>query len=480
MNVKGIRDTAGRIAAGSSAALMFTFVAYRLHFNLSSATSVHLFLVAAIALRWGFLEAGIVSLLSVACLDYFFTAPLFRFYMTDAHDWVALGTFEAAALLVSSLSNRANVHARVAELHQHQLQKLYDLSQNILLLDRQEAVEQPLVDLLRSTLGVKGVALWNVYKQRVSRSGECEMTDEEVCSTYFTETNSDDLLRGVSCRVLRLGTRPTGALVLSSHSLDVASINAAASLVAVALEREHSFSSEMSAEAARQSEQLRSAILDGLAHAFKSPLTTIRTASSGLLAIDTLSGTEKKLVTLIDQHAAHLGDLTNHLLVTAKLDSSDLKIRREEIDLVSLIRSSVEASSQDLGGHSFDIQINSRQSIVRADRKLLPMALLQLLDNAMKYGQPGSTIVVELREEAGELLLGVGNKGSFIPPDEREKVFHRFYRSPGSDHRASGTGVGLSVVRRITEAHKGRAWVVSDQLAGTTFYLALPGLQKAR
>jgi len=101
-----IRDVAIRIAVGITAALLITWVAYRFHFNLSSATSIHLFLITAIALRWGFLEASIVSLLSVACLDFFFTQPLFRFYMTDTHDWVALATFESVALLVSRLSNQ--------------------------------------------------------------------------------------------------------------------------------------------------------------------------------------------------------------------------------------------------------------------------------------------------------------------------------------------------------------------------------------
>jgi two-component system, OmpR family, sensor histidine kinase KdpD len=109
MHKRTIRDTAIRIAAGTLAALLITWIAYRFHFNLSSATSVHLFLVTAIALRWGFLEASIVSLLSVACLDYFFTQPLFAFYMTDSHDWVALVTFESVALLVSVSRTRSVV-----------------------------------------------------------------------------------------------------------------------------------------------------------------------------------------------------------------------------------------------------------------------------------------------------------------------------------------------------------------------------------
>ena len=169
-----IRDVTIRIAVGIAAALIITWMAYRFHFNLSSATSIHLFLVTAIALRWGFLEASIVSLLSVACLDYFFTEPLFRFYMTDIHDWVALVTFESVALLVSRLSNQVSRHAREAEIHRSQLQKLYELSQNLLLLDQQKPVDQQLTNLIQATLEAKGVALWNAYELHLCTSGTCD------------------------------------------------------------------------------------------------------------------------------------------------------------------------------------------------------------------------------------------------------------------------------------------------------------------
>ena len=112
-----IRDTGIRIAIGITAALCITWIAFRFHFNLSSATSIHLLLVTAIALRWSFFEASVVSLLSVACLDYFFTEPVFKFYMTDSHDWIALITFESVALLVSRLSNKVSRHARDSEIH---------------------------------------------------------------------------------------------------------------------------------------------------------------------------------------------------------------------------------------------------------------------------------------------------------------------------------------------------------------------------
>ncbi len=469
-----IRQRLAKAVAGCAIAIVITLFAFRLHLNLSAATSLHLFLIAAIALRWGFFEASVVSVLSVLCLDYFFTDPLFVLYITDSRDWIAIVTFEAAALLVSTLSNQASRHARQAELHRDQLQKLYELSQQILLLDRDAAIEQRLTSIILSTLQVRGVALWNAYDLHLARSGECTLTDDEVRSTFYRETTNDDEATTTSQRVLRAGTRPIGALVLSGHALDAATITAAASLVAVAIERARSFSTEADAKAAKQSEQLRAAILDGLAHAFKSPLTTILTSSSGLLAMNTLSGTEQRLVTLIDHQASRMNELATHLLLTARLDGGDLKLRREPIDLNEVVQETTAASFPEITGHAIEVVIPPQPELVKADRKLIQMALLQLLDNACKYGKPGSRIIVRVFEESSELLVTVNNEGSFIPAEEREKVFQRFYRGPESARAISGTGIGLSVVRRITEAHRGRAWVTSDHASGTTFTIALP------
>ena len=78
------------------------------------------------------------------------------------------------------------------------------------------------------------------------------------------------------------------------------------------------------------------------------------------------------------------------------------------------------------------------------------------------------------------MVISVRNEGSFIPPEEKDKVFQRFYRSPGTEHKAAGTGIGLSVVRRITEAHQGRTWVTSDPENGTTFVPLLPRTAKEK
>jgi two-component system, OmpR family, sensor histidine kinase KdpD len=191
-----------------------------------------------------------------------------------------------------------------------------------------------------------------------------------------------------------------------------------------------------------------------------------------------LHGAEKRLVVLIDEEAKRLSDLTTRLLRTARMDSSHLKLKRERIPLLPFIQDSVEECSQELGVHPVTIQSHPQPSTVFADRQLLKMALSQVFDNAAKYGSHASPITIEVQEEQAEVVISVRNEGSFIPLAERENIFRRFYRSPGSNLKAPGTGIGLSVVRQVTEAHQGRAWVHSDPQAGTTFFVTLPRTAK--
>ena len=467
-----------RAVMGCVLSLMLSLIAFRFHLNLSSATSVHLFLVVSIALRWGFVEASFASIVSVACLDYFFTDPLFEFYISDSHDWVALITFEAAALLVSKLSIRVGIFAREAERQQARVQMLYEISQQFLLIDPMKDVDRNLTLLLQRAVNARGVALWNSYDMRLSRSGDCGLDVEEVRAVYLAELSDDDESCGISRRTLRSGTKAIGAVVVYHHLLDAKSVDALAALSAIAIERARSFTTESRAEAARLSEQLRSAILDGLAHAFKSPLTTIRASSSGLLEMGTLSGTEQRLVMLIDKQATQLTDLSNHLLTTAKLESGNLKLHREPIDLGELLETLRESEAQDSAGLPARKAPVQRGVFVAADRRLLSMALSQLLDNAHKYGKADSFPQMSLEEGDHETVILVTNEGSFIPPNERDKVFRRFYRCASSAKTVAGSGIGLSVVRRIAEAHQGRAWVESDPATGTTFAIALPRLKQ--
>jgi two-component system sensor histidine kinase KdpD len=254
-------------------------------------------------------------------------------------------------------------------------------------------------------------------------------------------------------------------------------VDAIASLSAIALERAHSFVAESNAEAAKRSEQLRSTVLDGLAHAFKTPLATIQSASSGLLEIDRLEYPERELVSLIDEQTTRLAKLTNLVLQTAELDQRQLEVDYERTCLDQLFRFFRAEAAPTLMDHPLRIVDETSDNYVWADTRLLEMALLQLLDNASKYASPRSPITLRVTTTDTEVVFNVQNEGSFIAPEERLRIFQRFYRSPGSQHKAPGTGIGLSVAKRIAEAHTGRVWVESDSEASTTFFLALPRIR---
>jgi two-component system sensor histidine kinase KdpD len=102
------------------------------------------------------------------------------------------------------------------------------------------------------------------------------------------------------------------------------------------------------------------------------------------------------------------------------------------------------------------------------------MILTQYVDNARKYSTPGTPIMISARESHAEVLISVHNYGSTIRIEDRERVFDRFYRAADQRESASGTGIGLSVVRKAAEAHHGHVWVISSDKEGTTFFLSLP------
>jgi two-component system sensor histidine kinase KdpD len=278
-------------------------------------------------------------------------------------------------------------------------------------------------------------------------------------------------------RVLRLGHKGTGAIALRADHLSPIVADAIASIAAIALERSRSLEKETRAEAARQSEQLRTAVLDALAHAFKTPLTTILAASSGLLEAGTLNAQEAELVTLIDDQSVVLNDLTTRLLQTARLEGAEIHLRREECSLGELIDEVVEPFRAQFGTRPARILVPDREVPISGDSHLIITALRQLVDNAIKYSDPGTAITISAagsgEPDDGEILISVHNDGPAIRPEDRERIFDRFYRSPGTEHRAAGTGLGLSITKKIAEAHQGRVWTASGE-KGATFFFALP------
>ena len=460
--------------AGLAAVVLVTFVGFRLHLNVSASGSLYFLAVVMVSVVWGFWEASVTSLIAVNCLNYFFVPPVLTFRISDPQDWVALATFEISALIVSRLSTRAQNQAKAEARHRAQVEKLYELGRRILFLDRRRTIGPQIVSLIQEVFGTESVALFDATLARLDATGsQAEDLEQLARSAYF----QDSTLEGGAhawAHVLRLGSRPAGALALCGPDLDRLAIVPIASLAAIALERARSFERETRAEAARQTEQLRTTVLDALAHAFKTPLTAIRTASSGLLDAGRLAADDAELATLIDEQAERLNRLATKLLQMARIDAAEVRLRREQVSVLTLIEDVLERYREQLHGRPVSVSEGAASLEVSGDREMLAAALEQFIDNASKYSTTGSPISVAAEENLGEVVIAVHNEGPPIRPADRERIFERFYRAQESRHQASGTGLGLSIVKKAAEAHGGRTWVVSGEPAGTTFFLALP------
>jgi two-component system sensor histidine kinase KdpD len=460
--------------AGVGGILFLTYCAFALHVNVPSAGFLYLLLIVLVALHAGFAAATAASLVAVICLDYYFVPPIFSVSITDPQNWLAIMTFECTALIVSRLSSRANEQARIAEKQHADRTKLYQLSRGVLLSDPSRPVNSQILTLVKQMLHVEDAVIFDAVEVTSHGIGNAADALEILArNTYLMDRDHDSPGKAEWSRVLRLGGKPVGSIALRSEGLNSDLADAVASLTAIAMERSRALDRAARAEASRHGEQLRSAVLDSLAHAFKTPLTTIRAASSGLLEMASLQGAEATLAGLIDQESERLTKLANQLLRTARLEKMRLK-PAEECNLEEIIQGLLKELSWQLSGNVLSVKMPASLSPVRGDRDLITTGLMQLLDNAAKYSVPGSAITIAAESQPLTTVVSVHNWGPVIRPDERGKIFERFYRAPGSEHLAAGTGLGLSITRRAAEAHGGRAWVESSAETGTIFYFALP------
>ncbi len=471
-----------RSAAAVPILVLVAAIGYQFHSRSLTAGLVDLLLVMLVAFRWGIIEAAVASIVAVASLDYFFMPPIFSLYEENPQDWLSSAIFFLIALFVSQFAHRLRRQTIAADQERTRLERLYLTGRDIIMMDRRQEIGAQLAGLICDIFKVNAVAIWDAREPRMDKAGSEIVPEDEIRATYFNDAPESDLVTRRFKRVLRLGTRPVGALYIAASSrdsyVDSKSVDAIASLAALALERAHAFMAESNAEAARRSEQLRSAVLDGLAHAFKTPLATIQTASSGLLEIPQLGQTERELAALIDGETMRLSELTGKVLQTAELAEATLKVGYEKIDLGQFLEHCPEIFGPILDNHPLLLSCDAKPSFVWADLQLLEMALLQLIDNAAKYAHAASPVTLRVTSTDSEIVFSVENEGSYIAPEETTRIFQRFYRSPDTQYKAHGTGIGLSVTKRIAEAHRGNVWVESNPEMNTTFFFALPQIRK--
>lgn len=388
------------------------------------------------------------------------------------------------ALVIYGLALRAARDAREAELAATRMRRIYELTRRTLDIDLQEEPGSRLAQLVHEIFELEGVAVFDADLQEVYTSGNWSIDPTEmVQNVYHFASSDDDRATGISRRVIRLGSVPIGSLAVRGDTTPLTN-SAIAALIAITFDRYRAMANETRIEAEREAEQLRATVLDSLAHDFKTPLTAIRAASTGLSEMGRLSAGQADLVALIDEQATLLADLTTRLLTTARPETDDsgespagVLLHRAPERVDELIEEALESLADRSAATRVEIELPQEPLVLDCDRRLIGMLLAQYLDNACKYGDFDSTITVRAEKNGDELVLSVHSFGPVIPMADRERIFDRYFRSSASSSHIPGTGIGLSIAKRAAVAHGGSVWVSSDEAQGNTFYAALPAGQ---
>lgn len=235
----------------------------------------------------------------------------------------------------------------------------------------------------------------------------------------------------------------------------------------------------ITAEAARQSEGLRAALLDSVAHEFRTPLTGIKAAVTTMLsdtdapaaALDSTG--RRELLTVIDEETDRLDRLVSAASQMAQLESSAVILHPENVAVSDVIQSAMEAARSHLLHHDVLIDAPDNLPLLRVDREHTIRALRHLLENAGKYSPPGTKVRIRAEAARHNVRITVSDAGPGIKPAEQSLIFNKFFRGADYRHRITGSGMGLSIAKALIEAQAGQIGVTSSP-AGTTFYIALP------
>jgi two-component system, OmpR family, sensor histidine kinase KdpD len=225
---------------------------------------------------------------------------------------------------------------------------------------------------------------------------------------------------------------------------------------------------------------LRTPLIDAMAHEFKTPLTSIKAATTSLLASpEQPLGSRTELLTIADEEADHLRELIDDSVEMARLENSHFDVHAEPSDLVEVVRAVVDAMQSGMEDRKVELICDEPLAAIPFDRRLVKLATKQLLDNALKYSPVGTPVSVRVGAAEGGVAVEVTNRGAGIPAKEQARVFERFYRSPSVKQQVPGSGLGLSIAYNIAQAHHGELTVKSSPGA-TTFRMTLPDQTQRR
>ena len=472
-----MRARALRISAELGVLALITWICFRVvPVNAATAGFVYLVGILFFASRWGLWEAITASLVAVACYNFFFLPPVGTFTIADPQNLVALFAFLATSITASHFSNLAKKRAAEATRRQAEMEKLYALSRSILLIQPPESAPKQLAMHIAQSYGAAALALYIRETDEIHRAGPEDFSDPQAQlqqaasnGTMFRDEATHTVVTSI-----RLGAQPIASLGVRGVQFSDSALQGLANLVAIGLERARVQETTSKAEAARQSDELKSTLLDAIAHEFKTPLTSIKAASTSLLSTQSLAPDQQRdLLSVIDEETDHLSVLVTEAIQMARIEAGRVQLHRENWSMKELLDSVLDKLSPEARQR---VQTGVKEDIppLWIDRELIEVALRQLVDNALKYSPAQSPVSVSAALVDGRAVVSVADKGQGIPEDEQSRIFEKFYRGEASRHQIPGAGLGLVIAREIIHTHGGEMWVESKVGEGSVFHFSLP------
>jgi two-component system sensor histidine kinase KdpD len=480
------KSVSGYVVAAVSVAGI-TLVGYRwLHLNPTTIALAFLIGVLGVSASWGLRQSVFMSVIATLAFNYFFLPPIGTFTIADPQNWIALFAFLVTAVTASELSERARRGARSAIERREELERLYAFSQLLLSSDTPAELLNVIPRYIVESFGTRSAAILLSSRSDVYRSGP-NIDGLETRDLQLTCVRGEprmDAAQQLAFMPLRMGMRVVGCMGVSGSTLSRQTLEAIGSLVAISVERAGAVEKLSRAEAARESEQLRSVLLDSVTHEFRTPLTAIKASVTSLLggtnrslelAAPTHSPEERReLLTIINEESDRLNRLIGEAAEMAQLDANKVEFRLETAPLRPVVDEALEELKQLLVHHPVDVRIPADLPPARMDSAHIKEVLVHLIENAAKYSSSDAPIRITAEAKDRVITVSVADRGPGIDDFEQSLVFEKFYRGRNQRVQVHGTGMGLAICKAIVEAHGGKLGLTSQLGHGSVFYFSLP------
>jgi two-component system sensor histidine kinase KdpD len=464
-----------------------------------------LLLVLLLAGNWGLRYAVGASIAATVLFNYFFLPPIGTLTIADTRNWIALFAFLGTAIYASHLASRIREESEEANARRRESEMLYRLGRQLLQPESVTQLFNYIPSSVANTFNSPAVTLYIDHGERIYLSDPRHISNTRIAwtpdesadqSTYADRSRPEivanlreamllSLFRppedGLPTAIpLRIGVRPSGALLLEGISLSRETMETLSGLVSLSIERAEALESGARAEAAKETERLRTALLDSVTHELRTPLTAIKASISALLTQHSLDpSSQRELLTVIDEESDHLNHLIEQAVEMAQLDDNKVRLNLKPLPVATLVSESVAQWRTTYPARELHVAVSATLPAVLADAAWIEKVLANLLANATKYSPADQPIFVSADLHGDALAISVADRGAGIDPFEQSMIFDKFYRGqsyrdPAIRNRVSGTGMGLAIARAIVTAHGGTISVTSQLDHGSVFTFTLP------